>query len=108
MLFRSPALGVTAGPAGLQQALQLPKGVALVQVAPGSPAARAGLVAFRRGSDGSVVGGDVITAINDEAVADLDAMLTQLERRQVGDTVTLSVWRGGQTRKLSVALGSSE
>ena len=106
--FVRPALGVTAGPAGLQQALQLPKGVALVQVAPGSPAARAGLVAFRRGSDGSVVGGDVITAINDEAVADLDAMLTQLERRQVGDTVTLSVWRGGQTRKLSVALGSSE
>ena len=38
-----PAIGVTAGPAGLQRALQLPRGVAIVQVAPGSPAARAGL-----------------------------------------------------------------
>ena len=35
-------------------------------------------------------------------------MLTQLERRQPGDSVTLSVWRSGQTRKQSVVLGKSE
>ncbi len=37
--FVRPAIGVTAGPAGMHQALRLPRGVALVQVAPGSPAA---------------------------------------------------------------------
>jgi S1-C subfamily serine protease len=40
--FVRPALGVTAGPVGLQRALNLPKGVALVQVANNSPASRAG------------------------------------------------------------------
>ena len=106
--YLRPAIGVTAGPAGLAQALKLPKGVPLVQVASNSPAARAGLQAFRRGSNGDVVHGDVITAINDEAVADLDDMLAQLERRSPGDSVTLTIWRGGQTRKQNVVLGSAE
>jgi S1-C subfamily serine protease len=103
-----PAIGVTAGPAALHRALNLPKGVALVQVNAGSPAARAGLQPFRRGANGDVVAGDVITAINDESVADLDEMLAQLERRQPGESVTLSVWRNGQTRKQSVVLASGE
>jgi len=103
-----PAIGVTAGPAGLQRALNLPKGVALVQVAPNTPAARAGLQPFRRAADGDVIGGDVITAINDEPVADLDDMLAALERRQPGDSVTLTLWRNGQTRKQSVVLTSGE
>ena len=106
--FVRPALGVSAGPADLQRALKLPKGVPLVQVGAGSPAAKAGLQAFRRGSRGEVVAGDVITAINDEPVADWDAMLSALERRQPGESVTLTVWRSGQTRKLSVVLVASE
>jgi S1-C subfamily serine protease len=106
--FVRPALGVSAGATNLQRALNLPKGVVLVQVAPGSPAARAGLQPFRRGNRGEVLAGDVIIAINDEAVADMDELLSQLERRQPGDSVTLSVWRSGQTRKLAVVLGTTE
>jgi S1-C subfamily serine protease len=106
--YLRPALGVGAGPANLHRALNLPKGVALVQVNAGGPAARVGLQPFRRGANGEVVAGDVITAINDEPVADLDDMLAQLERRAPGDSVTLSVWRNGQTRKQSVVLGSGE
>ena len=106
--YLRPAIGVGAGSAGLHRALNLPKGVALVQINAGSPAARAGLQPFRRGTNGEVVPGDVITAINDEPVADLDDMLAQLERRQPGDSVTLSVWRNGQARKQSVVLASGE
>ena len=106
--FVRPALGVTAGPPNLQRALNLPKGVVIVQVGAGTPAAKAGLLPFRRGSKGEVVGGDVITAVNDEPVADLDEMLTQLERRQPGETVTLTLWRGGQTRKQSAVLAAAE
>ena len=106
--FVRPALGVTAGAANLQKALNLPKGVAIVQVGNGTPAAKAGLQPFRRGNRGEVVMGDVITAINDEPVADLDEMLNQLERRQPGDTVMLSVWRSGQTRKQAVVLVAAE
>jgi S1-C subfamily serine protease len=106
--FVRPALGVTAGPVNLQRALNLPKGVPIVQVGNGTPAAKVGLQPFRRGNRGEVVMGDVITAVNDEPVADLDDMLSLLERRQPGDTVTLSVWRGGQTRKIAVPLAAAE
>ena len=106
--FVRPALGVSAGSPNLQRALNLPKGVAIVQVGNGSPAAKAGLQAFRRGNRGEVIGGDVITAINDEAVADMDDVLSALERRQPGDTVTLTVWRDGKTRKQQAVLAAAE
>ena len=106
--FVRPALGVGAGPPELQRALKLPKGVAIVQVASGSPAARAGLQPFRRGSRGEVVGGDVITAINDEAINDVDDMLALLEKRNPGESVTLSLWRGGQSRKQAVVLSAGD
>ena len=106
--FVRPALGVTAGPPNLQRVLNLPKGVIVVQVGAGTPAAKAGLQPFRRGNKGEVVGGDVITAVNDEPVTDLDAMLTQLERRQPGESVTLTLWRSGQTRKQIAVLSAAE
>ena len=106
--FVRPAIGVSAGPAGLSQALKLPKGVALVDVQRGSPAEKAGLQPFRRGNRGEVVAGDVITAIDEQPLADLDDMLSQLERRQPGDSVTLTLWRGGQTRKQALVLGKPE
>lgn len=103
-----PAIGVTAGPAAMARALGLPKGVPLVRVTPGGPAQKAGLQPFARGSEGGIVPGDVITAVNGEAVADLDDMLTELERFQPGDRVTLSVWRAGKTRQQAVTLAESE
>jgi S1-C subfamily serine protease len=106
--FVRPAIGIGAGPVNLQQALNLPKGIAIVQVAAGSPAAKAGLQPFRRGQGGGVLPGDVITAINDEGVANLDDMYSVLERRQAGDTVTLTVWRNGQSRKQSLVLAPSQ
>jgi S1-C subfamily serine protease len=106
--FVRPAIGVTAGAPGLTRALNLPKGVAIVQVGSGTPAARAAVQAFRRERGGEIVQGDVITAINDEPIADLDDMLAQLERRQPGDSVTLTLWRAGQTRKQVVTLAAGE
>ncbi|MFO1340528.1 MAG: trypsin-like peptidase domain-containing protein [Burkholderiaceae bacterium] len=102
-----PALGLTAGPPSLTRSLDLPAGVALVGVNGGGPAQRAGLEPFRRGRDGRVVPGDVITAVNGEAVASLDDLLNALERSQPGDKVSLTVWRAGQTRKVTATLGES-
>jgi S1-C subfamily serine protease len=106
--FVRPALGVTAGSPQISRALNLPRGVAVVQVGNGTPAAKAGLQAFRRERNGDIVQGDVITAIDNEPVTDLDGMLAQLERRSPGDSVTLTVWRGGQTRKQAVVLAAGE
>ena len=105
--FVRPALGVTAGPVELTRSLQLPKGVVVVRIGVDSPAAKAGLQPFRRGPRGELIAGDVITAINDEPVTDLDDMLAVLERRQPGETVTLSVWRNGQARRQAVVLAAA-
>lgn len=102
-----PALGVAVGPESMTRALSLPEGVPLVQVTPGGPAHQAGLRPFARGNAGGIVPGDVVTAIDDQKVTDLDGMLSALERYQPGDTVTLSLWRDGQTRKQAVKLGTS-
>ena len=106
--FLRPAIGVTAGPASLHRALNLPKGIALVEVTPEGPAAKAGLQPFRRGRGNEIVAGDVITAINDEPIDSLDDMLSLLERRQPGERVTLTLWRAGQTRKQPVTLAAAE
>jgi len=106
--FVRPALGVTAAPPEINRALKLPKGVALVQVAANGPAARAGLQAFRRDRGGDIVQGDVITAIDGESVADIDGMLSELERHAPGDSVTLTLWREGKTRKQAVVLAAGE
>jgi S1-C subfamily serine protease len=106
--FVRPAMGVTAGSSQMQRSLNLPKGVPVVQVLGNGPAARAGIQPFRRAADGSILAGDVITAVNDEPVADLDDMLQVLERRQPGDQVMVSVWRAGQMRKVPVVLAAGE
>jgi S1-C subfamily serine protease len=103
-----PSLGISAGTRQLSDALKLPKGVALLRVAPGGPAQRAGLQPFVRAREGGVESGDVITAVNGEPVTDFDDLLNELERFQNGDTVTLSVWRAGRTRQVSVKLASGE
>jgi S1-C subfamily serine protease len=103
-----PALGIAALPGTVNEALKLPKGVGIVQVTAGGPAAKGGLQPFKRADDGSIVQGDVITAINDETVATLDDLLTQLERYNPGDSVTLTVSRAGKTRKQAVTLAASQ
>lgn len=85
-----------------------PEGVLLVGVVAGGPAAQAGLQPYTRGRDGRIVAGDVITAVNEQPVADLDDMLGLLEQRQIGEKVVLSVWRAGQTRRVNATLGSSD
>jgi S1-C subfamily serine protease len=102
-----PALGIVALPDTVNEALKLPKGVGIVQLTSGGPAAKAGLQPFKRADDGGIVQGDVITAINERPVANLDDMLTQLENHQPGDSVTLTLWRAGKTRKQTLVLATS-
>jgi S1-C subfamily serine protease len=106
--FTRAALGIQTGTEQLHAALRLPKGVAVLGVVPGSPAAAAGIRPFRRGRGRDIVVGDIVTAIAGKPVASLDDVLEVLETRQAGETVTVTLLRAGKTVELQVRLAASE
>jgi S1-C subfamily serine protease len=103
--------GMTLIPA-IAQAMGLEdnqEGVLVIDVEANSPADEAGL----RGSMSSaevegqqvMLGGDVIVAVNGEAVGSMEDLLAQLKQAEPGQTVTLTILRDNQTLDLSVTLG---
>jgi S1-C subfamily serine protease len=84
------------------------QGVLVQTVVPGGPAAKAGL----RGGDRQVrfegallsTGGDIIVAIDDVAVQDMEDLIVYLAGRSVGQRVTLTVLRDGRQQRIEVRL----
>jgi S1-C subfamily serine protease len=81
------------------------RGVLVLQVQPGSAAARAGLEGAVMTADGDWVGGDVILAVDGVAVDSVSGLLDVLDRHAVGDVVRLRVYRRGQVITLEAMLG---
>jgi S1-C subfamily serine protease len=103
--FIRPTLGIQAAAPEVQQALNLPKGVAVVGVVADSPAQKAGIKPFMRAPDGNVILGDIIVALGGKPVATIDDLLEVLETRQPGDSVALTILRGGEKIEQQVTLG---
>lgn len=110
----APRLGVSVLPVSgdLAELLELPVegGLLILEVEPGSPAARAGL----RGATRRViiynyripVGGDLIIAVDGRPVAGRrDAITSALSRKRPGDSLELTIYRDGRTMKVKVPLG---
>src|SRR5262249_30821450 len=110
---KHPWLGVeveNVDPTRARVARGLPsRGVVVVHVAPGSPAAKAGLVAATRqitvGGVSGVVGGDAILAIDGRPVTSASELADRIAALQPGDRVRLSVLRGAKHRIVVVKLG---
>ena len=89
--------------------LPVDSGVLVETVTDGGPAAKAGV----RGGDDTVtiqgqqymVGGDVITKIDDQTVTGFDDLVSYLSEKQPRDEVTLTIVRDGQTQTVDVTLG---
>jgi 2-alkenal reductase len=82
-----------------QANLPVGSGVLITDVQPNSPAARAGLRAgeteLQLNGFALRVGGDIVVAIDGQAVADGDQLIGLLDlNHEVGDTITLRVLRG--------------
>jgi len=69
-------------------------GARITQVVAGSPAAKAGLKV-----------GDVITAFDGKTTSSADDLTAAVTHAKSGDTVTVTVTRGGATKHVSVQLG---
>jgi len=80
-----PYLGIQSEPFG--------GGQVVAEVEPGTPAAEAGLQV-----------GDVITAINDDAVDSRNPLINLLFEHQPGERVTLTIDRDGTTEQVDVVL----
>ena len=93
-----------------QLGLDIDYGVLVVEVFEGSGADKAGLRAGTREvtlPDGEVVpaDGDVIIAIDGREVRKFEDLVNYLDTRSVGDTITLTIVREGQTMDVEVTLG---
>jgi S1-C subfamily serine protease len=110
---KRPKLGVSVVPiAGdYADALSLPTqgGLLIQEVDPGSAAARAGLRGGRQevqiGNAQVLVGGDLIMSIDGKPVDRDDAISRALARKRSGDTLELTIFRGGRTINVKVRLG---
>jgi S1-C subfamily serine protease len=95
----------------LAEALDLPvkEGLLVEEVTRGGPAATAGLHGGDKeamaGMRRITIGGDVIVAIDGQKVANQFDMNVILNRKRPGDTVNVSVYRGGKKMEIPVKLG---
>jgi S1-C subfamily serine protease len=79
-------------------------GVAVLAVQAGSAAAAAGLRGVRRSEDGAIAPGDVILAIDGDAVDSVARLLNRLDDHKVGDTVRLTILRESRRMEVDVRL----
>lgn len=98
---------------GLAEALDLPvqEGLLVEAVTKGGPAAEAGVHGGDRVVQAGMrrlrIGGDVIVAIDGQKVANQFDVNLVLNHHRPGDTVQVSVYRGGKKMDISVKLGEN-
>jgi S1-C subfamily serine protease len=80
------------------------QGVYVASVASGSPAEKAGLKGGTYDANGQPTGGDIITATDGKAMNTIQDLQTYIASKAVGDTINLSVLRGGSTTAIQVTL----
>lgn len=103
--YTRPALGIQSDEQineRLKRAAGI-EGVFVLEVEPGSAADRAGLIAAAATPRG-VVPGDIIVSLNGKPVSRLGDLLARLDDFRVGQSVEITVLRGGELRKIPIEL----
>ncbi len=97
----------------LSQMLELPRkgGLLIQQIERGSPAQSAGLRGPRQmvyvGNYPLGIGGDLIQDVDGHPVESQDALKRVMDRKRAGDTLQLTVYRGGHSEQVTVKLGEA-
>jgi S1-C subfamily serine protease len=89
------------------------QGALVGRVTAGGPAAKAGLQPTQRDANGDIQWGDLIVALDGQAVESVEGFLTSLESHEVGSEVTLTIVRDLRTDRqrqldVRVTLGQAE
>ncbi len=113
--YNHPSLGINGTPftPDMAQAMNLPQnqqGALIVDVTPGGPADKAGLIGSSQAivinGQQTPVGGDVITAINGQPIKNSDELTAYLfDNTQAGQTVAVTILRNGHEQQVKVTLG---
>ena len=98
-----PGIGVQIAEEQIADRLGV-KGILVVDVVPGSVAAKAGIRPTRREGSGRVRLGDVITAVDGKKVESPNELFLLLENYKVGDVVNISLLRDGKNVQTKVIL----
>jgi S1-C subfamily serine protease len=101
-----PVLGITLADDALTRRLSL-RGVLVIGVQPGSGAERAGLRPTTRTASGEVSLGDLIVSAEGQEVRTSNDLFKILDRKKIGDTVTVEVVRNRKPVKIPVTLSAS-
>jgi S1-C subfamily serine protease len=99
-----PGLGVQVVEDSVAKQVGIEKGVLILDIDRRGAAASAGMMPTRYDSEGNVVLGDIIVAIEGQSIKTSDDLYKALERYNVGDEVRVEVIRGGRKRTLTVRL----
>jgi putative serine protease PepD len=89
-----------------QVELPVDYGVMIWNVQPGGPAANAGLRGLQQTPEGDIELGDVIVGVAGERVGNNDDLYKVLNKHQIGETVSVEVFRG--TRRMSLPVRLTE
>ena len=97
-------------PSSVAADLNLVAGAEVATVRNGTPAANSGLHAATgtrtiNGQD-YPTGGDVITAVDGEKIATVDALIAAVSAKKPGDTISITYFRGGKSHTAHVTLTS--
>jgi S1-C subfamily serine protease len=104
---RRPLLGIGLASPDVARRLGL-RGVLLTEVAPGSPAFKAGMRPMRYDRAGRFDRGDLIVKLGGQKVTSPADLLDALYGHEIGETVPVQVLRGSKTLTLQVTLGRSK
>lgn len=99
-----PGLGVQVVEDSVAKQVGIKEGVLILDVDRRGAAARAGIMPTRYDSEGNVVLGDIIVAIEGQDIKTSDDLYKALERYNVGDEVRVEVIRGGRKQTITVRL----
>jgi S1-C subfamily serine protease len=102
-----PTLGIQSRDDVSSRLIGEDKGVLVIDVVAGSPAARAGLRATEQTGAGRVRLGDIIEAVDGLRIGNGADLVNALDARNFGDRVTLTVRRGEQRIEIPVTLGAA-